>query len=127
MSLGSLASKVKQGGSALTSVSGMKSTAMHLAIGASVGAIVSLVMHYIQLFVINKYLTQYAKFDGFSIYPNAATQSIYVEDIVLILATVGMLFTKKLWLTIGFFLGWYGSNYLGFYTALHLPTPATSA
>jgi hypothetical protein len=115
--------KIKSGVKDLSSGSGIKSLAMHIGIGAAIGAVVSLVMHYIQLFIINKYMTAYAKFDGFSIYPNQTVKSIYVEDIVLVLATVGLLCTKKLWLTVGFFIGWYGSNYLGFYTALKLPQP----
>ena len=94
-----------------------------MAIGAAIGAVVSLVMHYIQLFVINKYAAAYAKFDGFSIYPNQTVNALYVEDVVLIIATVAMLMTKKLWLTLGFFVGWYASNYMGFYTALGLPQP----
>ena len=125
MSLGKLTSKVKDGVGDLKSASGLKHTALHLGMGAAIGAIVSIVMHYIQLFVINKYMAAYAKFDGYSIYPNQTVKAIYVEDIVLILATVGLLFSKKLWFTVGFFLGWYGSNYMGFYTALGLPQPTT--
>lgn len=97
--------------------------AMHLAIGAGLGAIVALVMHYIQLFVINKYAAAYSKVTVFSIYPNSGNSDLYVEDIVLIIASAAMLFTKKLWLTVGFVLGWYGSNYMGFYSALKLPEP----
>lgn len=123
MSLKSIGSKVKTGVGELTSVSGMKKTAMWLGIGAAIGAIVAVVLHYIQLFVINKYAAAYAKIDGFGIYPNQTTPALYVEDILLIVISVAMLATKKFWLTIGFVLGWYGSNYLGLYTALGLPQP----
>jgi len=123
MSLGKLSSKVKSGATALTSTSGMKNTAMNLAIGAGIGAIAALILHALQLFVINKYLAKYSKISGFSIYPNSADNAIYVEDILLILISASMLFSKKLWLTVGFILGWYGSNYMGFYTALGLPQP----
>jgi hypothetical protein len=126
MSLKSLGTKAKTAVGDLTSIGGIKSFAIHLAIGAAIGAAVSLVMHYIQLFVINKYMAKYAKFDGFSIYPNQATQVLYIEDIVLILITVSLLFTKKLWITLGFALGWYASNYLGLYTALGLPQATTT-
>lgn len=95
--------------------------AMNLGIGAAIGAIVALLMRALQLYVINPALGANAKYDGFSIYPNGT--SIYVEDVVLIIATVALLFSKKIWVTLGFFLGWYGSNYMGLYDALGLPKP----
>ena len=120
MSLTSIGSKIKSGAKDLTG-GNFKSIAMHLGIGAAIGAIVSLLMRAVQLYLINVYLPAYAKYDGFSIYPNGT--SVFVEDIILIVATVALLFTKKLWFTVGFAVGWYSSNYMGLYAALGLPTP----
>jgi hypothetical protein len=122
LSLSKIGSKVKSGVSDLTH-GNVKSIAMNLGIGAALGAIVALILRAIQLFVINKAIPDYAKYDEFSIYPNGT--SLYVEDVILILATVGLLLSKKLWLVLGFFLGWYGSNYMGLYDALSLPKPTT--
>lgn len=125
MSLKTLPNKVTAGISQLKTGQGMKSAAIQLGMGAAIGAIAALLLHALQIFVINKYLAAYSKIDGFTIYPNAPSNSIFVEDIILIMLSVGMIFTKKLWLGVGFIVGWYASNYMGLYTALHLPTPTS--
>ena len=122
MSISTPINKVKAGVTQLGSFSGLKSAGMQFGLGAAIGAIVSLVLHALQIFVINKYMAAYAKVDGYSIYPNQTTKALFVEDIILILISISMFFTKRLWLSVGFIVGWYASNYMGLYTALKLPT-----
>lgn len=103
---------------------GAKNAAIWFGIGFALGVIAQWALRALQLFVINKYFPDYSKIDGFKIYPNAPTNSVYVEDIILILLSISMLLTKKIWLTLGFTGGWWISGYMGFYDAISLPKPA---
>ena len=56
---------------------------------------------------------------GFSIYyANPSTTKIPYDDVLLIIATIVMLFSKKLWFVFGFFVGWYVGSNTGIYGKL---------
>jgi len=55
---------------------------------------------------------------GFPFYYTKTITYIPYDDLVLLIATALMLFTKKFVLTLGFFLGWYISSCNGFYNAI---------
>lgn len=62
--------------------------------------------------------------DGFSIYPFQNVQGhyyMYYDDVILLISTVGLLLTKKVWFVLGYFVGWYFSGYFGVYRLLKLP------
>jgi len=130
MSLGKPISKVKEGVKALQSPQGIKRTVVHLGIGAALGALLDIILTYIMTNFIYKWMQDNSPdpatwtkpcFEGFSIFPDQTC--LYYDEVLLIVITVFMFFSKKLWLVVGFFLGWYFSRYLGLYAALNLPTP----
>ena len=133
MSLGKAKSSVKAGVKELTSIKGLKRVLVNLGIGTAIGAIVSLVITYIMMHFIEPALGGEAntRIVGFSIYPNmvdatTGTPYMHYDDVLLLIVTIMLLISKKLWLVVGFFLGWYSSRYLGLYSALGLPTPSTT-
>ena len=132
MSLGKATGKIKSGVKQLGSVQGLKQTAIHLGTGFAIGTIVDLIMSYIFINFVNPQFkdptTGYVPaINGFSIIEGHAqpdgTPCIYLDDFIELLVTIVMIFTKKLWLTIGFFLGWYVTSLMGLYYVLGLPTP----
>jgi len=130
--LGKAKTRVKAGIKDLQSVQGLKRVAVHTALGAAIGAIVSLLITYIMMHFIEPALGGEAntRIVGFGIYPNmvdaAGVPYMHYDDVLLLIVTVMLLISKKLWLVIGFFLGWYGSRYMGLYSALGLPTPTAT-
>jgi len=123
MSLGKASTRIKAGVKELQSVQGMKSVLKNVGLGAAIGGIVSLVLTYLMLHVFNEAAGGAAntRIEGYSIYPNQTF--VGYDDILLIVVTVLLLASKKLWLVVGFFTGWYVSRYMGLYSALGLPTP----
>lgn len=122
MSLKKVGSNIKSGFGQLTSTSGIKGALMNVGVGFAIGALTALVVRAIFVYLLNPILGTNNKINtGFSIYPNQTEQVIYFEDLVLIGSTVALLLTKRFWLVIGHFAGWYSSNYLGLWTALGLP------
>lgn len=119
----------------MQSVSGIKRMVVELGIGAAVGVIVDLILAYIFINIVRPALAttedpigeEPTRIYGFSIFPNqVATDGrpfMHWDDIILIVITVAMVFSKKLFLTLGFFVGWYFSSYMGLYDALSLPHP----
>jgi len=126
MSLGKAKTRIKAGVTELQSVKGLKRVAVNLGIGAAIGAIVSLVITYLMMHFIEPALGGEAntRITGFSIYPNQTY--MHYDDVLLLIVTVMLLISRKLWLVVGFFLGWYGSRYMGLYSALGLPTPTAT-
>lgn len=64
----------------------------------------------------------------FTIFPDqfvsvggVTTYYMYFDDLILLISTAAMLLTRKVWFVLGYFLGWYSSSYLNFYTLLGLP------
>ena len=130
MSLGKARTRIKAGVKQLTSPEGLKRTVVHLGIGAALGALLDIILTYIMINFVYKYLKENAEdpatwvkpsIEGFSIFPDQ--QVTYYDEVLLIVITVIMVMSKKFWIVIGFFLGWYFSRYLGLYAVLDLPTP----
>jgi len=100
-------------GKVKTGVSGaVKSPArfiVSLGIGFALGVIVDIIMEYIAL---KAYTPLSGRLEvGFSIYYGfPEVTSIAYDDLIMILITVLMLFSKKFVTTLGFFLGWYISS-----------------
>jgi len=97
--------------------------------GIALGAIVDLILSYILWWFVYPALRGDAdpatwvnptEVQGFSILPNR-TYFYVLDEGLLIVVTVLMLASKKFWLVMGFFLGWYSSKYMGLYKALGLP------
>jgi hypothetical protein len=64
----------------------------------------------------------------FTIFPDqyvsvggTTTYYMYYDDFILLLSTIALLFTKKVWFVLGYFIGWYSSSYGNLYTLLKLP------
>ena len=134
LSLGKIKTRVKEGITEVQSVQGIKKVALNFSIGASLGAIVDLILEgIIHNFVQPAIGVKPTKIWGFGIFPNhhainPATGKdeywIAVDDLCLIVITLALLMSKKLWLVLGFLTGWYFSSYMGLYQALGLPEPA---
>jgi len=130
MSLSKATTKVKAGVKELQSPAGLKRVFVYGGLGFAIGSIISLVLTYIMEHFVYPYLKENAEdpatwtkpyaVTGYEIFPDA--KGITWDSIILIIITVMMLFSKKFWLTTGFFLGWYFSRYLGLYTSLGLET-----
>lgn len=125
MSLGKAKTRIKEGVKELQSVEGLKHTASWLGLGIAIGAIIQLVLEYIWFNVVGTELSTQWRINGVSIYPNINPDYITGDQVILIVLTVALLFTKKLWLTVGFLIGWYTSGLMGLYSALGLPKPTT--
>lgn len=126
MSLRKPVSRIKEGVKELGSPQGIKRVAVHFGLGVALGAILDLILQYIMLNLINPNTDQPTYIVGFNIMPNHVIDGepvLFYDDILLILLTVMMLFTKKLWFVVGFFTGWYFSSYMGLYDSLNLPKP----
>ena len=132
MSLKKPMSSLKSGVKELGSVQGMKHVLTNLGAGFAIGAIVDLIMSYIFINFVNPQFkdptTGYVPaINGFALIPHHTqpdgTPCIYLDDFIELLVTIAMLFTKKLWVTVGFFLGWYVTSYMGLYYVLGLPEP----
>lgn len=46
---------------------------------------------------------------------------MYYDDLILLISTVLLLMTRKIWFVLGYFIGWYAASYTHLYTALKLP------
>jgi hypothetical protein len=139
MSLQKIKTNVKTGVGELKTAEGMKRLLVHLGIGAAIGVIAKLALEAIMWFGLGNALDKagYSCLVGFKIYPNATqyrtwdnTTQQYVlhtgdfiawDDLALLLITILLLFTRKLWFVIGFFAGWYSSGYFNLYDSLGLP------
>lgn len=130
MSLSKAKTRVKEGVKELQTVAGLKRAGLHFGIGVALGAIVALILQYVFSQYLNPWMrsTNPEKLEwhikGIAIWKGANIHGepvLYISDIILIVMTVAMLFTKKLWLVVGFFVGWYSSGALGLYWALGGP------
>lgn len=126
MSLGKIKTNVKTGIGQLQTSQGLKHMVVWLGIGAALGVIIDLVLEYLMRNYINGWLATQTyipqRIDGIGIFPNSTFLSY--DDLALLISTIVLLFTKRLWLVVGYFIGWYSSSYLGLYTAMGLPKPA---
>lgn len=133
MSLGKARTRIKEGVKQIQSLEGAQRVVVNLGIGAAVGAIAQIILTYIMMSFVYPLFQKPEMpppcIQGFSIFPNQfgfdlEGNKIYYTtftDIILIIATVAMLVSKKFWIVIGFFIGWYSSTYFGLYEALGLP------
>lgn len=136
MSLGKVKTTLKTGVGELQSTAGLKRVAMHTGIGFAIGAIVFLIIRAIFIHLIYSknglgWLEVHPDHPelpagppmiwGVSIFPDG--RDLMYDEVLLIIITLVTLVSKKLWFTIGFFLGWYTSDYLGLYSALGIPVP----
>jgi len=127
MSLGKAKTRVKEGVKQLQSIEGLQRVVVHLGLGVAIGVIVDLILQYIMAALIaGGIMTREQQIvKGFTIFPNSFDPTtgeaiMAVDDLLLLIITVLLVFSKKFWMVIGFFIGWYFSSYLGLYTALGL-------
>lgn len=125
MSLGKLTGKIKEGAQDIKSATGWQRILVQMGIGVAIGAIVDIILNYIIVVLIYQRWKPESecRIYGLQLFPydfDTATNQGYChyDDVLLIVITIAMLFTKKIWLTLGFFVGWFSSSYLGLYTAL---------
>jgi hypothetical protein len=120
MSLGKIKTGIKQ----VTTMEGIPKILMHLGIGFAVGVIADWLLEAIV------WATSSGKgwgrvevgFPFYGVNPNYSTvTSIAYDDVLLMGITVIALFTKKFWLVIGFFLGWYLSSSFDLYSRIVKP------
>jgi len=99
--------KVKTGVS--SAISSPARFLVSLGIGFAIGVIADIIMEYIAL---KAYTPLSGRLEvGFSIYYGfPEVTSIAYDDVIMIIATIAMLFTKRFVTTLGFFLGWYISS-----------------
>jgi len=128
MSLGKAKTRIKAGVSDLQSIQGLKRTAVHFGVGYAIGTLVDLILEYIFTQWVNVVFKDEQGMPpclvGFGIYPDEVLNGVpymHYDDLFLLIVTVFMVFTKKLWFTVGFGLGWYISGYMNLYSALGLP------
>lgn len=141
MSLGKVKTNIVSGVKDLKTPEGMKRALVQLGVGAILGVIVDLVLQAIWVLggvgdMLNK--AGYPVLAGVKIFPqdtaygkwNPTTKTndliqgdfICWDDVILIIITLALLLSKKVFFVIGFFLGWYFSSYLGLWQALGLPS-----
>ena len=141
MSLGKVKGNITSGIKDLQSAQGLKRTAVHLGLGAVIGVVADLAFQAVWTLggvgeMLNK--AGYPCLVGFSVYPqntqymawNPTTKAYEMkqgawmawDDVILLVITVALLLTKKVWFVLGFFLGWYASSYMNLWGALGLPT-----
>ena len=130
MSLGKIKTGLKTGAEDLTTQAGLKKVALHMGLGVAIGAIVFLIIRAIFINLIysknglgwqEPEIGGPPQIKGFSIFPDR--EAMMYDEVLLIIITVLTLTAKKLWFTVGFFLGWYTADYLGVYSSLDLPVP----
>jgi len=146
MSLQKPVARIKEGVKEIQSLTGVKRVLVYLGIGAALGVIVDLIVEMIWWYSgIGEYLNKagYPALVGFTIFPNNTSYSAWNpttkqyetkqglwmawDDLILLIVTIALLFSRKFWLVIGFFLGWYSSSYFNLYDSLGLPRPAKPA
>jgi len=135
MSLSKVKTKVKAGVKEVQSVQGLKRVALDFGVGVALGAIVDLILAAIMINIIEPTFGKKAtRLYGFSIFPNfndtnpdTGKEEPYMpyDDILQIVITLLLLTSKKFWLVIGYFVGFYSASYTGMYYVLGLPTPET--
>lgn len=135
MSLSKVKTKLTSSVTDLKSTQGLKRVALEFGAGAAIGVIVDLLLQFIMYNLVFPSIKWYkCQLWGFNIYPSDAWVTtnpdtgkteghVAYDDILLIVVTVMLLATKKLWFVLGFFTGWYSSSYLGLYVTLGLPEP----
>jgi uncharacterized membrane protein SpoIIM required for sporulation len=127
LSLKETGSRIKEGAKELTSAKGLQHVFLNMGIGVVIGVLVDLLLEGIFRNLVYPNVPKDPdggtswRIKGFSIF--IGYNNLFYDDIILIVLTVLMLFTKKLWVTVGFFVGWYFSSYYGLYNALGLPHP----
>ena len=135
-------SRAKEGVNQLQSLSGIKKVAVYFGMGYAIGTIVDLFMEFIMTMLVYPLIDEknpdgtyvngighHTRLEGITIYPNhyytnEAGEEVgfmHYDDILLLIVTILMLASKKLWLVLGFFFGWYFSSYLGLYNTFNLP------
>jgi hypothetical protein len=141
MSLGKVKGNITSGIKDLQSAEGLKRTAVHLGVGVAFGVIADFVLQAVwELGGVSDMLAKagYAVLAGFTVFPqntsyrawDSATQTWVIkegawmawDDVILLIITVALLLTRKIWFVLGFFLGWYFSSYMNLWGALGLPT-----
>lgn len=130
MSLGKISTKLKSGAKDLGSTQGIKHLATNFGVGAALGSIVTLILSYIMYNIVYPATGLAAgQLHGFSIFPNITDAqgqpAMGYDHVILVVISVILLFTKRLWLAVGFFTGFYITVYMGVYDALKLPKPLT--
>ena len=142
MSLQKPVARIKEGVKELQSLTGIKHILVYLGMGYVLGVIADIVMEAIWLWSgIGTWLNKqgYPALVGFTIFPQNTsyqawnpTTSLYEtkqglwmawDDVIMLIITVALLFSRKFWLVIGFFLGWYTSSYMNLSGALGIPKP----
>lgn len=135
MSLSKAKTKIKQSVADLKTTQGLKRVALEFGAGAAIGVIVDLFLQFIMYNIVFPTVKWYkCQVWGFSIFPSDAWTTTNpdtgktephtaYDDILLIVITLLLLATKKLWFVLGFLTGWYSSSYLGLYVSLGLPEP----
>jgi len=120
MSVGKIKAGIKQA----TTMKGIPRVLMHLGIGFVLGVIVDLILQKLAwTFLPEDKPALNIGFPFFISHP----EMTYLpwDDLLLLVITVVALFTKKFWLVIGFFLGWYISSDQNLYGALIAPFEPT--
>jgi len=133
MSLGKVKTKITEGVKELGNTQGLKRVVTNFGIGVALGAIVDLILAYIMINIVEPAMgVKATRIYGFSIFPNfndtnpdTGNMEPYMpyDDILQIIICVLLLMSKKLWLVIGYFVGFYATSYMGLYYSLDLPTP----
>lgn len=140
MSLQKPVARIKEGVTQIQSLSGIKKVLVYLGLGVVFGVIADIVLEAIWLWSgIATYMNKsgYPCLEGFTIFPSNTSyqkwngqayetkQGLWMawDDVILLVITVAMLFSKKFWLVIGFFIGWYSSSYMNLSGSLGIPKP----
>jgi len=123
----SIKAKVKGAVTQASTMKGIPRVLIHVAIGFVVGVIADIILEWL---VVSTSETGWGQLEtGFSIYyKDPAMTYIPYDDLILLIVTIIALFTKKFWVVIGFFLGWYISSNEGLYGKIVAPfTPEATA
>jgi len=140
MSLGKVKGNITSGIKDLQSAEGLKRTAVQLGVGVAFGVIADFALQAVwELGGVGDMLSKagYPVLAGFTVFPqntsyvawDAATKTYVTkqgawmawDDVILLIITIALLLTRRIWFVLGFFLGWYFSSYMNLWGALGLP------